>query len=377
MARTPLETSPGSVAVNDNYNVNEDEVLLVNAPGVLANDTDVDGDTPSATLVEGPAHGTLALNANGSFTYTPAADFSGSDSFAYSAVDGIGTSNPATVTIMVNSANDAPVAADDSATTLEDAPVTIPVLANDSDVDGDTLSAALASGPAHGTLTLNTNGSFTYTPTANFNGSDSFTYRASDGSTVSNLATVSITVNSMNDAPVAMNDTATTLEDTVVTIPVLANDSDVDGDAFSAALVGGPDHGTLTLSANGSFIYTPAANFNGNDTFAYRASDGIGLSNVAIVSITVTSVNDAPMAANDNYSVNEDAVLVMNAPGVLANDIDVDGDTLSAVLASGPAHAGGWQAGITNASFGPAGMARLKARSLLLPEDHCRARVAP
>jgi len=146
---TVTVTNSGPVAVNDNYNVNEDEVLVMNAPGVLANDTDVDGDTPSAALVDGPTHGTLTLNANGSFTYTPATNFSGSDSFTYNAADGIGTSNPATVSITVNSVNDAPVAANDSATTLEDAAVTIPVLAMTAMVDGDTLSAALASGPAH------------------------------------------------------------------------------------------------------------------------------------------------------------------------------------------------------------------------------------
>src|SRR5207247_1237659 len=141
------------------------------------------------------------------------------------------------------------VAVNDSATTLEDTAVTIPVLTNDSDVDGDALSAELASGPAHGTLTLNASGSFTYTPTPNFNGSDAFTYRASDGTAVSNLATVGITVNPVNDAPVAVNDSVTTLEDRGVTILVLANDSDVDGDtlSISAASVDTPGAGSVAM----------------------------------------------------------------------------------------------------------------------------------
>src|SRR4029450_12354263 len=126
----------------------------------------------------------------------------------------------------------------------------------------------------------NANGSFTYTPAANFNGTDTFTYHASDGTAQSNTATVTITVNPVNDAPVATNDAYTTNEDTPLEVPapgmlgVLANDNDPDGNPLTATLVGGPAHGTLALNANGSFTYTPAANFNGDDTFTYRASDG-------------------------------------------------------------------------------------------------------
>jgi VCBS repeat-containing protein len=327
------------VAANDSATTLEDTVVTI---PVLTNDSDVDGDALSAALASSPAHGTLTLNANGSFTYTPTGNFSGSDSFTYRASDGTVVSNLATVSLTVNSVNDAPVAANDSATTLEDTVVTIPVLTNDSDVDGDALSAALVGGPDHGTLTLNANGSFTYTPAANFNGNDTFVYRASDGIDLSNLATVSITVNSVNDAPVVANDNYSVNEDAVLVVNapgVLANDSDVDGDTLSAALASGPVHGTLTLNANGSFTYTPAANFNGNDTFTYRASDGTVLSSLATVSITVDSVNDAPVAANDSHSMNENQTLTIPASaGVLANDSDVDGDTLSAILASGPAH---------------------------------------
>ena len=175
------------------------------AQGVLANDTDPDGDSLSAVVETQPSHGTVTLNANGSFTYTPAADYAGTDSFSYRADDGTVKSNAATVTITVNATpNQAPTAAADAYSTAEDTTLTVNapgVLRNDRDPEGKPLSAVLVSGPSNGTLTLNANGSFTYRPKDNFNGSDSFTYRASDGTLKSNPATVTITVTARNDAP--------------------------------------------------------------------------------------------------------------------------------------------------------------------------------
>src|SRR5213075_2854654 len=324
-----------------------DTQLTVIAPGVLANDSDVDGDPLSTILVTGPSHGTLTLNSDGSFSYMPALNFNGIDTFTYKATDGQAQSGIATVTIAVTPINDAPVAAnDDSYTTPEDTQLTVAapgVLANDSDVDGDALSAVLVSQPTHGTLTLNSDGSLSYMPALNFNGIDSFTYRATDGQAQSGIATVTITVTPINDAPVAANDdNYTTPEDTQLTVAapgVLANDSDVDGDALSAVLVNGPSHGTLTLNSDGSLVYMPALNFNGIDSFTYRASDGQAQSGIATVTITVTPINDAPVAANDDsYTTPEDTQLTVAAPGVLANDSDVDGDALSAILATGPIH---------------------------------------
>jgi VCBS repeat-containing protein len=171
--------------------------LTVAAPGVLGNDTDPDGDPLNAVLVSGPSHGTLTLNADGSFGYTPAADFAGTDAFSYRASDGALSSNPATVTLTVAPVNDAPVAAADAYSTVEDTALTVAapgVLGNDTDPDGDPLTAVLVSGPGHGTLTLNADGSFGYTPAADFAGTDAFSYRASDGALSSNPATVTITV---------------------------------------------------------------------------------------------------------------------------------------------------------------------------------------
>src|SRR5205085_1354814 len=139
------------------------------------------------------------------------------------------------------------------------------VLANDSDVDSTALTAVLVTTTAHGALTLNANGSFTYTPAANYNGSDRFTYKVNDGAADSNVATVTITIAAVNDAPVASNDSYSTNEDAPLSVAapgVLTNDNDVDSASLTAVLVTGPLHGTLTLNANGSFSYAPAANYN-------------------------------------------------------------------------------------------------------------------
>ncbi|MEW5928318.1 MAG: Ig-like domain-containing protein [Gemmatimonadota bacterium] len=331
-------------ATDDAYTTAEDTPLSVAAPGVLANDTDPQGDPLTASLVSGPAQGTLTLNANGSFTYTPAANFSGQATFTYKANDGRRDSNTATVTITVTPVNDAPVAVNDAYSTPEDTPLSVAapgVLANDTDPDGDPLTAVLVTGPASGTLTLDANGSLSYTPNAGFSGTDQFTYKANDGTVDSNVATATITVDDVNDAPTAVNDAYSTDEDTQLNVAapgVLANDTDPEGNPLTAVLVTGPAHGTLTLNADGSFTYTPAANYSGLDSLTYKANDGTSDSNTAKVTITVNAVNDAPTAVDDAYSTDEDVALNVAAPGVLANDTDPEGNPLTAVLVTGPAH---------------------------------------
>src|SRR5207249_3415858 len=272
------------------------------------------------------------------------ANYNGSDSFTYKANDGQADSGIATVTITITGANDAPVAVNDSYTTAEEtgrAACRQRVQSNDVDGDGDSLIAVSVSQPANGSLTVNSNGRFSYPPSANYNGSDSFTYKANDGQADSGIATVTITIGGANDAPVAVNDSYTTAEGTTLNVAasgVLANDSDVDGDTLNAVLVSSPTHGTLTLNGNGSFSYTPAANYNGTDNFTYKATDGQADPCIATVTITITAVNDAPVAVNDSYTTPEDTTLNVAAAGVLSNDSDVDGDSLSAVLVSQPTH---------------------------------------
>ena len=169
------------------------------APGVLGNDVDPDGDPLTATLVSGPAHGTLTFNPDGSFVYTPDANYSGPDSFTYTVNDGDQTSTPATVTLTVSPVNDPPTAVADTYSLGEDHTLSVPassgLLANDSDIDpSSALTAVLVTGPAHGTLTLNPDGSFTYVPDPNFNGVDTFTYQVSDGTATSTPATVTLNV---------------------------------------------------------------------------------------------------------------------------------------------------------------------------------------
>ncbi len=289
-----------AVAVEDSYATDEDTPLSVDAPGVLGNDSEADGDLLTAVLVDGPAHGTLELAADGSFVYTPEADFNGEDSFSYAAADSFEASAPATVSITVSPVNDAPVAVADSYTTDEDTALTVAtlgVLDNDSDIDGDLLSAILVEEPANGSLILDVDGGFVYTPNADFFGSDSFVYAATDGADDSDAVTVSITVEAVNDAPVAEDDSYTVDEDTTLTVAapgVLGNDGDVEEDALTAMVVAEPANGSLVLNEDGSFVYTPGADFEGSDSFSYVAFDGTVASEVATVSITVNPVNDAP-----------------------------------------------------------------------------------
>jgi VCBS repeat-containing protein len=319
------------VANDDTESTDEDTDLNAN---VLTNDTDVDGDALTAIEVAGPANGTLTLGSDGAYTYTPDPDFNGPDSFTYKANDGTDDSNTATVNITVNSVNDAPVANDDTESTDEDADLNANVLTNDTDADGDALTAIEVAGPANGTLTLNSDGSYTYTPDPDYNGPDSFTYKANDGTDDSNTATVNITVNPVNDAPVANDDTESTDEDTDLNANVLTNDTDADGDALTAIEVTGPANGTLTLGSDGAYTYTPDPDYNGPDSFTYKANDGTADSNTATVNITVNSVNDAPVATDDTESTDEDTDLSAN---VLTNDTDVD-SSLTATNASDPAH---------------------------------------
>jgi VCBS repeat-containing protein len=325
-------------ARNDSYAVAQDATLTVAAPGVLANDTDAENEPLSASLVSTAAHGVLTLNADGSFTYTPNPYFYGTDSFTYQASDGALTSSPATVTINVAKVNHAPTAGDDSYTTDEATPLTVAapgVLGNDSDPDGDPLTAAVVTGPAHGTLALNANGSFTYTPDANYYGADSFTYRANDGAAGSNVATVNLTANAV--APRAAADAYTMDESSTLTVAapgVLGNDTTVGNDPLTARLVSGPAHGTLTLGADGSFVYTPGTYYYGTDSFTYQNNDGQFDSNTATVTITINHVNHPPVAAaGPDQTVNEGDTVAFD--GSQSSDVDDDSLTYSWLFSDG------------------------------------------
>ena len=338
------EVNGGPSALADAYNLNEDNVLNQSAPGVLANDTDPDGSPLAAVLVANPTQGTLSLNSNGSFVYTPSLNYTGLVTFTYRATDGSLTSGVTTVTLTVAPVNDTPVASNDTHTTAEDTVLNISapgVLGNDTDADGNPLSAVLVSTVTHGTLSLSANGGFNYTPSSNYAGADAFTYRATDGSATSGVTTVSITVTPVNDIPIAADDSQyVTLEDTRLNVPaasgILTNDFDADS-AITALLVSTTTNGVLVLTNNGGFTYLPNTNTHGVDRFTYWATDGVSTSALATVTLTVQAVNDAPVASGESYVVAEDSVLAP-APGVLSNDSDLDGDVLRAVLVGGLAN---------------------------------------
>ncbi len=476
-------------AVNDpayaeNQTITTDEDTAYNGQVTAV---EVEEDPVTFTLESDPSHGTAIVNIDGTFTYTPAADYNGDDSFTFRAADNQGASTVGTVTVTVQPVNDAPVANNDSYSVDEDQTLTIAtptpvssltmqskpgdyvgdgmsysyttanagfsgndnfdhgatilvnttdgtsqwrldfaapfseyltpglyldamrfgfqdankpglevsgdgrgenaltgqflvyevaynadksditsfaarfeqhgitaegvqpglfgtilfnsylaaqsgVLANDTDVDDDLLRAILISGPSHGALTLNADGSLSYTPDPDFSGEDQFTYKVNDGITDSKAATVFLTVNPVNDAPVAAGQALATNEDTPLTDSVSA--TDVDGDPLTYAVTSGPSHGSLMLNPDtGVFTYTPATNFNGSDVFTFKANDGTTDSTSATVSLTVNSVNDAPVASGQTLATDEDTPLNGSVSAT-----DVDGDTLTYAVTSGPSH---------------------------------------
>ncbi len=316
------------VARDDVITVQEDTPTNLN---VTLNDSDPDNDFVGVQSVTQPAHGTLTLS--GSLVYTSALNYNGPDAFTYTASDGHGNTATASVSLTVTPVNDRPVAVQDNPTTLEDTPVTIAVLANDSDVEGDALTITGFTQGLHGVATLNADGTVTYIPALNYNGTDTFLYNLSDGHGGAASGLVRVTLTPVNDPPVANANSATTNEDTAVAINVTANDSDVDGDSLSVESVTPPAYGTATFTG-GTITYTPAADFNGIDSFTYTVSDGHGGTATAAVSVTVSPVNDPPRAVDDNVTTPEDTTIQIN---VLSNDID-DGSGTQVLTVGIPAH---------------------------------------
>ncbi|MGR9046412.1 MAG: Ig-like domain-containing protein, partial [Gammaproteobacteria bacterium] len=331
---TPVNDPP--IAEDDSATSPEDTPINI---AVSANDTDVDGngtlDLGSITVTNAPDHGEVIVNGDGSVTYTPDANYNGPDSFVYQICDTDGLCDTATVNVEVTPVNDPPVAVDDSASTDEDVPVVINVQDNDNagpSNEDQTLNTTVVSDPANGTATINADGTVTYTPDPNFTGADTFTYTVCDSDGLCDTATVTVAVAALNDPPVAVDDYVSTDEDTAKLIDAVANDTDVDGNLVpaSAEIVSGTENGTLINNGDGTFTYTPDANFHGSDQFSYKVCDdgqpdGIVLCDTADVFITVNPVNDLPVALDDGYLTAQNTTLNVAAVGVLGNDSDVDG----------------------------------------------------
>ncbi len=302
---------------------------------VTGNDTDPDGDplTVTAATDEPPPDGTVVVNPDGTVTYTPNPGFAGSDAFTYTVSDGHGGTATAAVTITVD--NGAPVAAGDTAGAAAGRPVTIAVLANDTDPNGDPLAVSAVSAPAAGgTVTINPDGTVTYTPPPGYVGPDTFTYTVSDGAGGSATATVTVEVS--NDRPVAGDDSATAPAGGPATVDVLANDTDPDGQPLTVTAVSTPAAGgTATLNPDGTVSYTPPPGFAGVDTFTYTVSDGAGGTDTATVSVTVA--NAAPVAGNDTAATTPGVAVEV---AVLGNDTDANGHPLTVTGLTPPASGG-------------------------------------
>ncbi|MBE4085907.1 tandem-95 repeat protein [Vibrio parahaemolyticus] len=406
----------------DSTNVVEDTPTIIN---VLGNDTFEGKDkVVSLDAENGPKNGTVIVNNDGTVTYTPNDNYVGKDTFTYIVTSG-GVSESTTVEVNVTPVNDTPVAKDDIATTQEDTAVTIDVLPNDSDVDGDKLSIESSSVPKEqGTVEV-VNGKLVFTPAENFNGDAEITYTVTDGA-LTDQATVKVTVNAVNDTPVVESnvadqtlaedftpytidlntvfsdvdnvdgelkfsvsgnsniqvaivngiatitptadwngsetltftatdpsgesvsqtvdftvtpvadivaDKATVVEDTPTIIKVLGNDTfEGDDKVVSLDAENGPKNGTVIVNNDGTVTYTPDDNYVGKDTFTYIVTSG-GVSESAIVEVNVTPVNDAPVAKDDIATTQEDTAITID---VLPNDTDVDGDKLSIQSATVP-----------------------------------------
>ena len=302
-----ITTEAAPVAANDSFNVaqNSRRVFPATGPGSLTFN-DGDDDTPNDDLrvvaVTGPTNGAIALNSDGSVTYTPTVGYNGPDSFGYTVSDGLLTSS-ATVSINVTFVNQAPEANDNVYNVNEDSLLSVSaqlgLLANDFDVEGDALRAVLVSLPASGLLSLSPTGSFTYTPAENVSGAVTFSYKANDGALDSNVATVQIIINEVNDPPQTPKADAYNAQlnqPRVIVAPgVLDNDLDTEvGGVLTASLTQGPQNGVLQeFLPNGAFTYIPNQDFLGIDTFKYRTTDAQGATSVLEGTVTITIATKA------------------------------------------------------------------------------------
>ena len=290
----PPENRP-PVAVDDELTTAEDTSGNVN---VLANDSDPDvGDVLEVTASTDGASGTVSCTPAGVCTYTPQSDFHGSDTFTYTISDDNGETDQASVNVTVTQPDAAPNAVDDTITTDEGQAGSVNVLSNDTDPNGDALSVTTLSPTAtHGTVACAATGLCTYTPDAGFHGTDSFAYSISDGQGGSANANVSVTVNEVNQPPVAVDDDLTAQEDGSGSVDVLANDSDPDGDQLEVTTLSPTAaHGTVACTSDGFCTYIPEADFNGTDAFNYSVTDGLGGTSTATVHVVVTPENDPPV----------------------------------------------------------------------------------
>ncbi|NDB59448.1 tandem-95 repeat protein [bacterium] len=364
-------TNPNNapVAKDDAFATNEDTSLTISFASILKNDSDIEDKTNIQKLTKdniifnNPSNGTITVTDTG-IVYKPNKDYNGSDAITYQIKDSGGAlSNVASINLTVKQVNDAPVVASDLFVTDEDTSIIIKLsdlLVNDSDVEDGaaiqslTMDKFVFSNPSKGVIVKDAvNGTITYTPNKNYNGADSLTYQIKDSNGVlSNKVKINLSINAVNDAPIAANDSYTTNEDRVITInfaSILRNDSDVEDGVNIKQITkdnivfGDPVNGKITITDTG-IIYAPNKDFNGHDSLTYQIKDSNGtLSNIANINLTIKAINDAPVVASDSFVTSEDSSLIIKLSDLLANDFDVeDGQaiqdlTLDRLVFSNPA----------------------------------------
>ncbi|MFK3859472.1 tandem-95 repeat protein, partial [Pseudoalteromonas rhizosphaerae] len=345
---TPVNDLPEVQAIS--LSVDEDTASAVTNVRSLASDVEDTIPTGTINLVRAPSSGQVVFDqAAGTFVYTPDANVTGQDSFTYTITDSEGgVSLPGTVTVNIGAVNDRPVVANDAVTTDEDTATTLAILANDSDVEDSGFNAANVSLENQGTgagmydfatVSVNLDGSLAIVPSQDVNGVFSFTYTLTDSEGLSSTpATVTLTINAVNDAPVALDNTAQLQEEGSFEVNVLGNDSDVDiGDSLdvsSVTVVSAPSNGQTQVTATGAIIYTANADYFGDDSFTYTVKDSNGaVSNLATVTMTVNPVNDAPLGIPQSLILAEDNSVLITLVGS-----DIENDDLSYRLDEGALH---------------------------------------
>lgn len=348
-----------SVSTNVGLTLDEGSTFAIGNSLLNEGDVDDDGVELTYTLTRLASHGDILLSGMplslagnftqadidlGRITYAHDGSETSADDFEFSLADG-GENGSLAVTgtfnIVVTPVNDAPVAVADGFNVMEGSTHVSPgsILDNDTDAELDALTASVFSGPVNGTLSLNTDGTFVYSHDGSETTADSFTYQVDDGNGGTAMGLVAITVNAVDDTPIATADAYSVFEGGIaaesVATGVLANDTDPDSGALVATLVNGPVNGALTLNGDGSFSYSHDGSETLTDSFEYEVSDGNSTSR-AIVTITVSAVNDAPVATGETFVVSEGGVVSTGASGLTANDTDAEGDVLTASLVSGP-----------------------------------------
>jgi hypothetical protein len=344
----PRTENPLLIGNDDTQSTQVDTPITID---VLANDSAPDRAQLSLSVETQPENGSVEVNADATVTYTPNSSFSGTDRFQYKLSDSKGETTTATVTIQVESQkpaeNQTPLANDDTVTTKAETPVTIPVLDNDSDPDGDSLTLTLETQPQNGSVVVNENDTVTYQPNVGFFGTDRFTYKITDSQGGTDTATVTLRVQAKplppNRQPVANPDRAITEYETSVSIDVLNNDSDPDGDKLAIANFTQPRNGSVEFNtdadATTGVTYTPNAEFSGRDRFTYTIGDSRGGTATTTVTVTVNKrPNQPPVAVDDAATMdratrdralrdkNQESRMVIP---VLSNDSDPDGDKLA------------------------------------------------